>query len=242
MRIFTLLTFLCAATIALAQSDTKATAFVFKGGLSLGTQKWDNSFERQPLFAYHGALAIESADVYSDKYALFAQAGYHVRGSATRFRFNVIGGGANTFRQNFEFHNAVLILGAKQKKALTDRARYYYFAGLRGEYNISNNLDELREGLDGRFLNTYPSSGGVNDLVGGVSLGGGIEFDFAELIGGVVELAVHPDFTYQYNSPPFPNVTDPFTGQPTTLPQRQIRNVTIELSVGIKLVRKVIYE
>ncbi len=226
----------------------QSTAYVLKGGLSLGTQKWDNA-DRQLLFAWHGALAIESLDDVDDRAALFVQIGYHVRGSATRFRFvNINGFPGNSYSEGFRFNNLSLVLGAKQKFPMgaSGNARYFYFGGLRGDYTLSTNIDDLSTG-NPCAIGVYPFIGGVQRWIGGVSAGGGIEFKLSELVGGQLELAIHPDFTLQYRQPPG-TITLPgdctINGQPTqvTLPERKIRNTTIEISLGLRLIKKVVYE
>lgn len=228
--------------------SAQSTAYVFKGGLSIGTQKWDNA-DRQLLFAWHGALAVESVDNENDRAALFAQIGYHVRGSATRFRFiNFDGFPGGSFSEGFRFNNISLVLGAKQKFPMgaAGTARYFYFGGLRGDYTLSTNIDDLGEG-NPCAIGIYPVIGGVQRWIAGVSAGGGIEFQLGELVGAQLELAVHPDFTLQYRQPPA-NLLLPgsctFDGQPqqVTIPERRIRNTTIELSLGVRLLRKVVYE
>ena len=61
-----------------------AQSFVFgpKFGPVIGTQKWEG-FQKDPLLDFHGMLFIES---YSEENSgsLFAQLGYHRRGSALR--------------------------------------------------------------------------------------------------------------------------------------------------------------
>lgn len=224
------------------QTAAQSTAYVFQGGLSVGFQKWDNSFDRQALFKYHGALAIESVDNNDDKASVFAQFGYHVRGSATRFRFLFQGGGISQFEEEFQFRNLSVILGAKQKFPLGERGRYFYYGGIRGDYTLSTNIDELGQNNPYAPL-FYPQVGFMNRWTAGVSLGGGIEFPFSELVGGQITLSAHPDFLLQYNQPAIPNVIDPFNpGQNRTIPERRIRNITIELTFGLRLLRKVVYE
>ncbi|HNL39825.1 MAG TPA: hypothetical protein PKL15_14725 [Saprospiraceae bacterium] len=230
------------------QISGQSTAYVFKGGLSLGSQKWDNS-ERQLLFAWHAALSIESVDNEDDRASLFAQIGYHVRGSATRFRFvNLNGFPGSAYSEGFRFNNISLVLGAKQKFPVgaDGQNRLYYFGGIRGDYTLSTNIDELGEG-NSCAVGVYPFIGGVQRWIGGVSAGGGFEFKLGELVGGELQLAVHPDFTLQYRQPPG-NITLPgdctLSGQPMpiSLPERKIRNTTVELSLGIRLLKKVVYE
>jgi hypothetical protein len=235
------LLFLLAGAVQTAL-PAQSTAFILNIGPSIGTQKWDNSFDREPLFKYHASLGIESVNNEDDRGALFAQIGYHVKGSANRFSFWRISGGVEIFTQNFLFNNISLLLGAKQKKPLGNAAaKYFYFGGIRGDYTLNTNLKKLNE--ENPFLRTYyPQDGFVRKWMAGVSVGGGLELNFSELIGAQVMLSVNPDLTNQYFQPSIPNVIDPFTpGQTITIPERRIRNTTIELSLGLRLLRKVEY-
>ena len=188
------------------------------------------------MFKYHGDLYIESLPAGND-FALFAQAGYHIKGSALRnLQANLGNGGV--FRppsQEFLFRNASVTVGAKQKFNFKDQAKAFYAFGIRGDYTLSTNLDSFREGnsIFGLF---FPDNFFVRRLNYGVYLGGGLEFALADLIGAVVELNISPDFSLQYQQPSIPNVTDPFTSQLITLPERKIVNVVLELSVGIRSV------
>jgi hypothetical protein len=60
----------------------------------------------------------------------------------------------------------------------------------------------------------------------------------------VLELTINPDFTKQYNQPLIPNVINPnpFGGSNVIdIPQRQITNVTFELTLGFRFVNKIVY-
>jgi len=223
----------------------QSTAYVFQGGLSLGTQKWDNSFDRQVLLASHFALAIETVNNDDDRSSLFIQMGYHVKGSAVRFLFyNVNSGlpGSSFTTERFEFRNLSLILGAKQKYPLgsNEHTRYYFFAGLRGDYTLSTNLGELPNAIANPAF--YPFVGGVRKLIGGVSLGGGIELPLGEVIGAELKVSLHPDVTLQYQQGAANNVINPnFPGTALTISERRIRNTTLEIGVGLRLLRKVVY-
>ncbi|MEZ4941478.1 MAG: hypothetical protein R3D58_11430 [Saprospiraceae bacterium] len=230
-------------TAIIGQIAAQSTAYVIHVGPSLGVQKWDNSFERQILYKYHAALSIESVNNENDNSSIYAQLGYHVRGSATRFRFFFQGGGIQTFSQEFQFNNLSLVLGAKMKKPLGARGKYFYFGGLRGDYNLSTNLNDLDQNNNPYAAIYYPQPGFVNKWTAGLSFGGGIELPFSELVGCQFMLSAHPDFLLQYRQPSIPNVIDPLNpGQNITIPERRIRNLTIELSVGLRLLRKVVYE
>lgn len=210
----------------------------------MGFQRWDNSFDRKPLFKYHASLAIETIDNKEDRSSVFAQVGYHVRGSANRFTFfQGIGKPLLIFKEEFQFRNLVLILGAKQKFDGEAGSKYFYSIGLRGEYTLSTNLGALAGSQNPLVQIYYPFEGAVNRWVAGAFLGGGIELPFSELVGGQLMFSVSPDFTLQYNQPPIENVIDPLNpGQRTRIPERRIRNVTLELTLSLRLLRKVIYE
>ena len=240
--LFTLVIFSCLVMDVTAQGF----AWGIKGGPSIGFQRWDNT-ERDPLFAYHGILYIESLD-NENAFTLFAQTGYHKRGSAVRIRpfiFEDTAGQIRTFSgqtTKYEFTNISLAVGAKQKYDFGVDHKMYYLFGIRGEYTIANNLDQFEE--ISTFSPFYPFEGAVQNWNAGFIFGGGLEFRITDLIGAIVELTVNPDFTKQYFHPDIPNVRFPSSnGQTTsrTLRERSIRNNTIELSVGFRFLRKVEY-
>jgi len=142
------------------KTTAQSTAYVFQFGPTIGLQKWDNSFEREPLFKYHAALSIESVNNEDDKDALFMQIGYHIKGSANRFRYFNINSGApgGSFTEEFRFNNLSLVLGAKQKRPLgaSGKSRFFYGGGLRVDYTLSTNIDELSKGSPTLAL-FYPS-------------------------------------------------------------------------------------
>ncbi len=230
--------------ILLTPSVFYAQGFVWglKGGLSVGSQRWGNggSYDNSLLFKYHGAAFIENAPENNTS-VLFAQVGYHARGSAFRYRKStgVIGGTtveipAST--QEFIFNNAVFILGAKRRGVLGSE-RTFYSIGLRGEYTVKTNLREY----DPNYLYSLnPEKGFVKKLNYGLSVGGGHEFPFSDLIGGFIEISIHPDISRQYFSPPRV-VYDRLSMQNVTVQEQSIRNLTIEISLGVKLLRKVEY-
>ena len=121
------------------------------------------------------------------------------------------------------------------------RGRYFYFGGIRGDYTLSTNIDEL-SGQNPIAAAYYPLVGAMNRWIVGVTVGGGLQFEFGELVGGQVSLSVNPDLTSQVNQPPG-LVSDPFNpGQTISIPARRVRNTTIELSFGLRLLKKVVYE
>lgn len=228
-------------SLIINQLCAQGTAYSFKGGLTLGIQKW-NGFDQGPLFKYHGALTAESLDETAT-FSIFAQAGYHLKGSAIRnqngFDFN-----GNFYRlpaQEFIFKNVSLVLGGKRKYDLSDAMKGYYLFGLRGDYTLGTNLDKYKTANEYNGGLYYPDNNFVRKWNYGVTLGGGIEFAFGELVGGLLEVTLNPDFSYQYKQPNIPNVRDPYTGQNRTIPERTIRNVTFEITAGFRLLHKVEY-
>ncbi len=214
-------------------------AFGLKGGPSLGFQRWGEG-NRQVLWAHHVAGFIESHSEEGGG-SMYAQLGYHVRGSAIRFQ--AISWGSNNFlgqrTDEFRFNNASLQVGFKSR-ALQPRSVLYYFFGLRGEYTLSTNLSDYNDFVANGLY--YPVDTYVRKFNYGISIGGGWEFPFGELVAGIIELSFHPDFSRQYDSPPIPNVIDPFfPGTTRTIPDRRITNYSAELSLGIRFLRKIEY-
>lgn len=227
-----------ALALCVSVSSGQGQLFGFKGGLTLGTQKW-NSFERDPLFASHFAVSVESAEQDRES-ALYAQLGYHTKGSAVRFQrfFDINGNEFNPANRSFKFNNAALQVGVKQiiGEASAD-SRLFYKIGIRGEFTVSTNLDEFDD-----FSLSFPKEDFVQDITYGISFGAGYEYYISDLIRGFVELNIGQDLSNQYFQPPIANVPSPFNqGQLINLPERKIVNTTVELSVGILLWRKVEY-
>ncbi len=222
-----------------AQNETGGFAWGFKTGLTMATQKWNGS-NRDPLLRYHGVLFIESND--SEKSALFAQIGYHIRGSATRYGPFVDPATGNTYKgftQGYQFKNFAISVGAKQKKDFRENLKYFYSFGIRGEFSAKNNLPAPGSGYGAYFPSNDPNT--VKRFVGGFDMGGGFEMKLSELVGGIFQVTISPDLTRQYYQLPINNVRNPYTGQKETIPLQDIRNLSLELSIGLKFLRKVIY-
>lgn len=232
---WTIKVFFCFLLIQGTSQEAQAQGFYFgpKGGSVLGFQNW-NGFERDPLFAYCGDVFIESLDA-SGSGALFASIGYHVRGSATRV-FNPILG--YNFSQGFKFNNISLMLGAKKKFKSSGDWDYYYHMGVRVEYTVSTDFGNSSTLLNSGYL---PIEDLTNKINYGISGGARVEYYLNDLISPFFELTLSPDVSFQYRQDAIGNVTNPYTGQLTTLPMREIRNFSIELTVGFKLLRKIVY-
>ncbi len=220
------------SSIVVQNSTAQGYYFGPRGGLAIAFQNWNN-IQRDPLLAFQGDLFLETNDE-ENKGSLFAMLGYHTRGSSIRVA-NFLSG-AN-FQQGIKFNNAVLTIGAKKKIDLSEKFVPYYQVGLRAEYTVSNNLDELSP-LQSTY---YPFAEFVNNFNYGINLGGGFEYVIDELITSFIDFNIAPDISFQYRQPAIQNVISPYNGQPTSIPARDIRNFNIEISIGFKFLRKVIY-
>ncbi|MEN0048406.1 MAG: hypothetical protein AAF806_15190 [Bacteroidota bacterium] len=216
--------------------------FGIKGGPSIGIQNW-GGFDRDPLIKYHGILYVESI-AEDNSFSLFAQGGYHIRGSALRNQFAISIGSNDLFRlptREFQFRNASVAVGVKQKYQMRGLLKSYYMVGVRGDYTINTNLQQY-EAINLQFGTLfYPLDAFVQKWNVGALLGGGFEFPFSELIGSSIELTINPDFTFAYRQPQLNGVYNPFTGNNQTISERLIRNVTVELTFGMRFLRKVVY-
>ena len=218
--------------------------FGLKGGIGGANQDW-TGLETELMLGFHGALYLETIPS-NGRFSFYGQLGYHTRGSRiSRRRAFTFGGGRVTLpSDDFRFQNISLGIGAKSVVSYTRFADLYYTLGLRAEYQLSNNLDDynqLETTTNIAFRLNYPfdSPDFINEFVYGASFGGGALFPISDKIGGFLELTAHPDFSLQYSQGPINNVIDPFTNSGTrTIGPRMIRNFTLELSVGIRFLRK----
>jgi hypothetical protein len=229
-----LLRILISASILLvgSQMTGQSYAFGFKAGPSLTVQKWNGFGGREPLVRYHGVAFIESHNEETNS-ALFAQVGYHIRGSALRFYAYydpVSMRNINSSSTDMEFHNISLSAGAKRRYDF-GRNKAYYMLGLRGEYTAYTKLDG--------FLDTY--EGLENKVLGGVIFGGGLELPLGRFVSGIFEASVSPDFTKQIFLPPQDTGYTDLNGNEIILPEQNVTNVSIELSIGLRFLREVTY-
>ena len=210
--------------------------FGAKAGAAMNFQSWGDgsnggSINRNPLFNINGDLILESYDEFK-KGALYVQLGFHTRGSSVRFNsFNNV----FTTQQGFKFKNIVLEAGAKKAFNLDNEFTTYFILGIRGEYTVGTNLDDYS--TFGSLY--YPVNDYVKKINYGVTLGGGFETMLSEMSNVFIEFSMQPDISLQYQQPPLNNVIEPFTGQVVNLGLRQVRNLSLELKVGARFLRKV---
>lgn len=214
------------------QMEAQSFWFGVKGGGSVGFQQW-NRYQRQPLLGGHVDLFIETLDEEKDLGSLYASIGLHQRGSSLRSFYSSFQN-VQISGISFIFNNISLQIGAKKFY----NKKLYYSVGLRGEYTAFTNLESLNDRYNSAY---FPLEQFVVPLTAGMSGAGGFQFEIGELYGVAIELSVHQDFFNQYRSPNIGNVISPVTGQPISIPATEIRNTTLELSVAMRFLRKVVY-
>lgn len=234
---------LAGSLLLLSVLNAQSSAFGVKGGVTLGIQNW-SGLEQDPLFKYHGIVFIESYNP-EEPFAVFAQAGIHQKGSALRNR-NYRNSNNEVFRapaREFIFNNLSLTLGAKQKFPFSGEKLWYWMLGLRGDYTLSTNLDEYTDINLAIGYPIYPLDAEdlIRDFNYGITFGAGIDFPLADLIGVLLEFTVNPDLSYQYIQPSFS--VNGAGGSTSTLdvPERRIRNLTFEVTLGFRFLRLVEY-
>ena len=235
-RICLLILFVSIVTLARSQG-----AYTVKGGLAIGFQKWAGFRSNGALFGFHGAFQSETYDEDSP-FSLYIQGGFHQRGTALRNqRVLAVSGDLYKIPTNlFIFNNASLQIGAKQRFYDGGWFTAYYGFGVRGEYTISTNLDQYE--YINQYYPIYPLAGFTQHWNYGISILGGMEIPLTDLIQGVLEFGFHPDLSRQYYQPALSNVIDPaHPGSLLNIQERRIKNVTFEISLGLRFIHKVIY-
>ncbi len=233
--------------ISIKTMNAQSVAYSVKGGLTAANQRFDGggTYNNSLLFKYHGALSIENAPEDPTS-VLYAQIGYHTRGHARRYQRGIYFNPQTQqleetkgSTEKFVFNNLALIVGVKRRGVLNNE-RAFYAVGLRAEYTVKTNLSDLNN-LPSIYSLYYPTNDFVKKFNYGLTLSGGYEFPFSDLTGGFVELSIHPDISRQYFQPPIV-VNATINGETIgTIPEQSIRNLTFELTIGFRFLRKVIY-
>ena len=222
------------------------TGYTLKGGGTLATQRWDN-FDRDPLLGTHVDLQVESVS-FERPTSFYASLGYHQRGSAIRtraFTFVDPSSGEETRVRpealRFVFHNLALAVGGKQHYAVGDKRGFVSFA-VRGEYNLGTDFGDVEENRLGfGFRPAFPVDEFVRDFLYGADVGAGLELPLSSRLDALLELRLSPDVSAQYEQPPL-QAFNPQTGNNEGVGQRSIRNLSIELSAGLRFLPDAAYE
>jgi hypothetical protein len=121
--------------------SAQSTAYVIHFGPTAGLQKWDNSSGREPLFQYHAALSMETINNEENRGSFYMQLGYHVKGSATRYRFFNLNSGAPggtllnaSYSTTFPFH---LVRNSGSKNPIMD-VPVFLFRWVKGRLHLQH--------------------------------------------------------------------------------------------------------
>lgn len=240
-RLSRLITALAAVCTPLAGAGQYA-GYVVKSGMSVATQRWDD-FEQDPLVGFHAVGQVESISPGAPR-TVYAALGFHRRGSAIRtgrrtYVDRTTGEEVRVANRTipFRFDNVALTLGAKQIWPVGESTRVYFAVGVRGERTVAVDLGGDAANQNFGYGLAYPVEEFVTRWLYGVDFAGGFDFELAPALDGLIELRVSPDMSRQYFQPPLANVVDPVTGNNIALRERSIRNLSLELSVGIRVLR-----
>jgi Outer membrane protein beta-barrel domain len=211
-----------------------------KGGPTVATQAWNGQEGRDPLISYQGDVFYETFSEDGGG-AFFVSGGLHVRGSkiVTRASSYVTTTGTTVSYPSssisFQFRNLTVLLGIKKYFKSKMKTLFYDF-GLRGEYNISNNLTDYSSTYGSYYSLYFPTKENVNKFVYGLTIGGGIDFPINEKLSSFLEIGINQDISRQY----FRNVI-PDSRSNYSIPEQSIRNFSIDITFGFKFFRKIVY-
>lgn len=203
-----------------------------KGGVNIGTQQGGN-LGVQPMIGYNLGFFFETYDEGNENGSLYMNVGLHQRGRSTRRFFSSF---QNIFvpSVSYRYNNVQLEVGAKKFYS----EKWFYKAGVRGEYTAFTNLEEVNNRL---ISINSPLPDFIRPFTAGITIGGGYQFQIGDLYGISIEGNIMPDFFNQYTAPEIPNIIHPVTGQSVTIRAQEIRNTTLEITVAFRFLRKVIY-
>jgi len=227
MRYFIALFVVLSLLITTANAQT-GTAYGIKGGLTAGTQSWNNS-QREYLVAYNGSLFIESVhDSMSLRF--FGQLGYAKKGSAMVVERYIHPQTGQEFprrviRQPFEQVN--LVVGAKNMYPFSDLFKGYYGAGIRLDYLLRYNI---------RFLNV---DDWVNKLTYGLSFAGGVEYQPDDSpVAFQLEAMFNQDLSNQIF---YENLIVVDQNGNSSSHSARVINSSLDITLGIKFIRRIIW-
>ena len=197
-----------------------------KGGLTIGTQKW-NGQDREALFSYHAGYIYESY-TSNNKFSYLVELGYHVKGSAVRANYTDLAGNFRQITTRNKFGQAGLLLGAK---SLLDAefagGNVYYMIAGRLEYTVKDSIQTIAN------LSRY-----INRINYGITVGGGLEFKIADRILAFLEVQISPDFSQQIFMPPGSYIAN-YNGNSVLVNfnEQKVINTVVEVTAGFKFQR-----
>lgn len=203
--------------------------FGLKGGPTIAYQQWNGFQGTNPLLTYHIMAHLES---YGKESVFYLNAGLNNKGRGLRYNdyINPISGRVVRGGYiNVIFKNIELGTGIKKYFPFGDQFEFFYSFGLRGSYTY-----------DAKYGNiNYITNDAIRKWNYGVSAGGGIRFIQSEFVRPLLHISFSPDLSQQVNIPP--QEYDSPSGNRFTVPEQQIRNISLEIGITMQFLRKVIY-
>jgi hypothetical protein len=220
--------------LVFAQEESEGyNAYGIKAGPILGVQTWNGS-QTDPLLLGIGSLGIFNEISAGGRNSITIELAAHERGSAILQRPFVyqdpvtnqqISVPATTYERKFT--NVGLGASFKALYDINNGWNAYYMAGVRVEYTV-------RDTIPFSQFQQVNVKTGLNPINYGLSFGGGVErrLGSSPLIMQL-DFQIQPDISYQIRSPAF-SYTNSYTRNTEIFPEQQVRNVSFELTLGIK--------
>lgn len=212
------------------KGTTQSMYFGVKGGATVAFQQWNGYQKSNPLLALHIMGHLES---YGQGSAFFLNGGLNPKGRGLRFNDYVSPISGNVIRGGYSrivFKNAELVAGVKKYYDLNEHFDWFYSFGIRGSYTYGTEFGEIN------YLNTN----GIRKWNYGVSAGGGIRLIANEFVRPLLHITFSPDLSQQVYIPPQELATP--AGDRYSLPEQEIRNISLEIGITLQFLRKVVYK
>ena len=115
-------------------------------------------------------------------------------------------------------------------------------AGLISFSNPTTSFACAETPVEQTYLSVSSGADYVRKFNYGVTFGGGFEMEMSELSNVFVEASIQPDYSFQYEHFGIDNIRNPWVpNERIDLPPTQVSNLSIELKVGVKFLRKIEY-
>src|SRR5690606_9876007 len=209
---------------------SQSTYFGIKAGPTIAFQQWNGYQQTNPLMALHLMAHLES---YGKGSSFYLNAGINPKGRGLRFNDYVSPVSGRVIRGGYSrivFQNAELIAGVKKYHDLNDTFEWFYSFGVRGSYTYGTEFGDI----------SYLNTNGVRKWNYGVSAGGGIRLVSNEFFRPLLHITFSPDLSRQVFIPPQELATP--SGDRFSLPEQEIRNISLEIGVTLQFLRKVVYD
>lgn len=229
LRFFSVLSVLI-LVLTCVSGFSQSMYFGVKAGPTIAFQQWNGYQQSNPLMALHLMAHLES---YGEGSSFYLNAGLNPKGRGLRFNDYVSPISGRVIRGGYSrivFKNAELIAGVKKYHDLNDVFEWFYSFGVRGSYTYGTEFGDI----------SYLNTNGVRKWNYGVSAGGGIRLATNEFFRPLLHITFSPDLSRQVYIPPQELATP--AGDRFSLPEQEIRNISLEIGITLQFLRKVIYE